>query len=133
MYYVDEKRYHKDIFIPSEFIKQSLELAKNKHMFSKHVMQHLFKDNRVKKYNATFNRTLQVLRNFEKNPVEPFEVYACNKHVTKAVFKTFYSKNKDIIFVLTNEKVVTYYINNKNDNHKTLNKDLYEKAGEKDV
>jgi len=55
-----------------------------------------------------------------------FEFYKINNIIEKACYRLPYSKDSDIILVIgENKQIITIYLNAINDNHITLNKDLY--------
>ena len=61
---------------------------------------------------------------FDYNDV--FEYYQENDRVTKVVFRIDFNSQQDIILVLSRDKgIVTAYLNNKNDSHKTLDVGQY--------
>ena len=116
------RRYHETIYLPYNLVLDSLELAKQTHEFTTHAKSH-FKDKSHKVNERLVRKALIAL---EINPPNPFEVYTRSNKVIKAVFKTSYDATKDIVFVLTDRNVITFYLNGKNDNHITLNEELYE-------
>ena len=118
------RRYHETIYLPYNLVLDSLELAKQNHEFTTHAKLHFNDKDKSHKVNERLVR--KALIALEINPPNPFEVYTKSNKVTKAVFKTSYDDTQDIVFVLTDRKVITFYLNGKNDNHITLNEGLYE-------
>lgn len=118
------KRYHETIYLPNQLMLKGKELASKKHEFTEHAKSHFYDKN--KSHRVDRKLVEAALINIEKRPPDPFEVYVNNGKVIKAVFKSSYNKTQDIIFVLSDKKVVTFYLNGKFDNHVTLNGELYE-------
>lgn len=118
------QRYHETIYMPYQLVLDSLRLARKNHEFTGHAKSH-FHD-RDRSHRADEKLVRKALIALEINPPNPFEVYTRSNKVIKAVFKTEYDETQDIVFVLTDRRVITFYLNGKNDNHVTLNEDLYE-------
>lgn len=67
---------------------------------------------------------------FEKD--KAFEYYKKGNKIEKAVFRFPFDVGRDVCVVVDKDKtLVTLYMNNKNDEHITLNKSIYTKAGAK--
>lgn len=115
-------KYHKDIgFRPCDIgaVKWLLcDLEYKKMRFSFHALQELAKEKDAVKIG-------QVLKDYRLNFNDVFEIAEHNGKIEKLGFRVNFGE-KDIIFILSSEKtIVTLWINDKFDNHKTLNKSFY--------
>lgn len=128
-------RFHKDIFFPSScdssmkiFIDEIIALGPL--TFSLHSVEKIV-DYSFEYGKNFFQYLIKVVRRNPLDPEKVFEFYA-DKHgkITKACFRyTFDESPVDIIMVVSaNGVVITTYISNKDDNHTTLNKNLYRKG-----
>ena len=118
-------RYHKQIGFrqaDQEQLKALCEAFNSKKGFGKtdHALDRL-----KEKFN--FIEVLQFLGGrvgFDYNDV--FEYYEENGSIRKVVFRMDFSKSQDIILVIArNKTLVTAFLNNKNDSHRTLDKSNY--------
>lgn len=122
-------RYHKDVFFPEEHHQRLNELVEkfnSKKRFGRtdHAVDRL-------KERFDYIGILNFLANNIKFRFENiFEYYVNeNKKIVKICFKLHYDAVRDLIIILTaNKDIVTLYVNNKGDNHKTLKKELYSVA-----
>lgn len=119
------KRYHKKIYFPSQYDSQLKELTtqfNSTRIFNKsnHAIYQL-------KTRFDFLNILQFLKDmvyFKQGNI--FEYYIKNDNIAKICYKIRYNEGQDLIIVLSDKKsIITLYINNKGDNHKTLKKELY--------
>ena len=128
-------RFHKDIFFPSSYessMKTFVEeiVALGPLTFSRHAIE------KVVDYTFEYGKNFfqQFIKTVSRNSLDPekvFEYYAAKTgKITKACFRyTFDEYPVDIIMVISaNGVVITMYVANKNDNHSTLNKNLYKKG-----
>ncbi len=116
------KRFHKDIYFPdkTKVYKLSHMLNKKSWSFSSHCLENL-------KYRAFDNaKILQYIRDSKLRPEWIFEYYILGGEIQKICYRIPYS-HSDIILVVSRDKhIITVYLNSKNDNHETLNKNLYQ-------
>lgn len=127
--YLITDRYHQDIFMPEGLQEKCKNLMKRKspHRFTQHAKDHLSKledrSHRVDMYSL-----MDALKFLEEFPTDPFEVYT-DKHKNPIKFctRTDLTPNEDVVFVISDNKVVTFYVNDKNDEHDTLDYGLYSK------
>lgn len=117
-------RYHKKVYIPDN-IKSKLEpftdrLNSLNWQYSRHCIDNL----KYRCYNI--KDILSFIKNLKLNYKSIFEVYADDNNKIKKVCYRVEYKSFDIILVINkNKKIITIYINTKNDKHITLNKNLY--------
>ena len=121
------KRYHKQVGFPKDNnieyntkVLNDMEWNISKHAFDK-VMGELNLND------------LKDLGGFVKHIIlsadDVFEYYEDNNHITKLCYRIAYSHYQDIILVVGNDKtLVTLYLNDTDDEHKTLNRDNYNKG-----
>ena len=116
-------RYHEDFFMPEGIQDECIRLCRQNtpHRFTYHVLKNLKKRDKSHAIKGGEKRLKKLLRKLELNWVKPFEVYADkDKHPKKYAMRIEMSESEDVIFVLSDRVVITYYINNKNDPHHTL-------------
>ena len=118
------KRYHKKIYIPdnikSQFNGFTDNLNTKKWVYSRHCLDNL-------KYRCyDIKEILSFIKGLILKSNNIFEVYADDKNkIEKLCYRVEYN-NFDIILVINKDKkIVTLYTNTKNDEHITLNKNLY--------
>jgi len=120
------ERYHKDLGFPKVHLKR-LEELNAKYNSSKRFGR---TSHAVQRLNERFDylNILKFLAEEIRFKVEDiFEIYVENEVVQKVCYKIDYSSWQDLIIILTKDKaIVTLYANAKNDNHKTLKKELYQ-------
>lgn len=121
------KRYHKDIWLPDNLIEECKQLVKTPKKFSLHAYQRLNSKDRSHKVDRGL--VVASLKKIQKNPPEPFEVYTNNNGKAEKFCMRGHYKKDDIIFVFTKKLIVTFWLNDKNDSHKTLDEELYERKG----
>lgn len=118
--------YHKQVFWKKDFDVESAKLIKTANRFSKHLQEYFndTKDNR--NFNASdIIRIVDKLKTFDT--VKCFEVETDGHTLQKCVVRCGFNGKKDIILVFRKGLVVTAWLCNKDDNHKTLDKSKYEK------
>jgi len=119
-------RYHKDIYIPVK-IKEGLKafndnLNRLKWRYTPHSI-----DN-IKNRCYDIDSMLKFINNLILDNKNIFEVYSQDNIINKVCYRIEYI-TCDIILVIDNTKtIITIYANAKNDNHITLNKNLYARA-----
>jgi hypothetical protein len=98
-------------------------LNNKKWIYSNHTLNNL----RWRTYNI--EDILLYIKNKKLNAEDIFEFYELNNQIIKVCYRFSYTKNMDLILILNGDKkIITIYLNNKNDKHITLKKDLYTKA-----
>ena len=75
------------------------------------------------------NDVLLFVKSLKLQAENIFEYYTDEKNrIIKLCFRVSYSENIDLILVISDKKeIITVYFNDKNDDHITLNKNLYVK------
>lgn len=122
-----QERYH----IKTGFKQEHIELLKtltNKlneldFTYSKHCLDNL-------KYRViNLEQLLIFIKNQELNYDSIFEYYVESNYINKVCYRLKYTKNMDIILVLSDIKsIITIYLNTSNDEHVTLKKELYNRV-----
>ena len=118
-------RYHDRVNFPTEHIKDleilNDELNGMRWSFSSHCLESL--ELRVLDMESLLN-FISVLK---LDAEWIFEYYTREEEIVKVCYRVAYDLY-DFILVLNNQKkIVTIYINSKDDEHETLNKDIYTK------
>lgn len=128
------KRYHKNIFFPEWTDRSLLEFSngifnKKSLVFSVHSVM------KIVGYSFEFGKQLfkYLLKSLNKTSINPdslFEFYSSGEEIKKACFRFSHSGFPvDIVLVISADgTVITVYVTNKGDNHKTLNTKLYERS-----
>lgn len=115
-------RYHKTIYFPNiENLKTFNDNINAKTwQYSKHCLENI-------KYRfLDIEKLLIFIKNLTLKTDNIFEYYLIDNEIDKACYRIKYQKNIDIILVISSEKnLITIYINQENDNHETLKKNLY--------
>lgn len=120
-----EKLYHREVFWLDVFDQQATDLIKDKELqYSLHLEENFILPTNDKHY-INKRKLYHILNNFNTNAIKPFEVLVYNNKAVKAVVRTEYDETRDISIVLRNGRVVTAWLNNKNDIHKNLNNSKY--------
>lgn len=120
------KRYHIKVYYPNS-AKKSLRafteaLQSRAWQYSRHALENL----KYRSYNV--KDILLYIKGLKLDSNEIFEFYSDNTGIKKAVFKIDYKGIFDLCIVISDKKkIVTIYINSKNDNHDTLDRGLYVK------
>jgi len=120
------KRYHKKVYYPDSskvdlegFIKGLEGLA---WQYSRHTLENL----KYRSYNT--KDILLYIKDLKLDYNDIFEYYADDTGIKKVVFKIDYKGLFDLCLVISgSKKIITIYINSKNDNHDTLDRGLYVK------
>ena len=117
-------RYHIKIGFEPEHLSQLKELTEilnsKNWLYSIHCIDSL-------KYRAiNLEQVLKFIKDIELNPSQIFEFYTENDIIVKVCYRIGYNNLQDLILVITpDKKIVTIYINSKDDLHFTLKKELY--------
>lgn len=119
--------YHRNVFWKKSFDAESAALIKTVTHFSKHLEEHLANEvsERRKFTGADIMGIIEKLKTFEN--IRAFEVETDGRYLTKCVVRVGYNGKKDICIVFRKGIVVTAWLCDKDDTHKTLNKNRYEK------
>lgn len=125
--------YHKDIYLPNEFV--SVALGNQKLLPTGRYSWHLenYFSSGDEKHNITKLGFAEALKRIIANPIVPFEVSTINGGVHKYVIRTSYNDDKDISIVIICKNmwldgtpfIKTAWLNNKDDCHATLDKRKY--------
>lgn len=128
-------RFHRDIHFPdwseevvSDFLQQ---IKRDKSLtFSLHSVDKTV--DYVTAYGKVFwKRVKGLILNFDFKFSDVFEFYSLGKEIKKACIRVSTDKFPvDIVMVVSDKNIVTLYCINKDDDHKSLNKSLYEKGEE---
>lgn len=119
------KRYNRAVFYPynsKDILKAFTDSLNSKDFkYTKHSIDNL--KHRV----IDISRLLNYIKNIKLSYDDIFEYYIDDiDNILKACYRVNYTKDIDIILVLSdNKSIITIYINSKEDNHITLNKRLY--------
>ena len=119
--------YHREVFWNDSFDRDSAKLIKYVYRLSRHLKEYLEEDN-TERRNFDLDGimgTVEYLKTMDS--VESFEVETENGFLTKCVVRVSYNKRKDICIVFRKGLIVTAWLCNKDDTHKTLDKTKYEK------
>lgn len=128
------KRYHKDVFLPSwteellsNFINEVY--SKGPLTFSGHAVEKIV-ESAFEHGKNLFKYLIKILREGRLNLGDVFEFYSRDAAIKKACFRfTFSDYPVDLVLVISSDGVViTVYAINKEDNHSTLNQELYERS-----
>jgi len=118
-------RYHKDVYIP-EVDKIRLVVSTDilnglKWRFTPHCIDNLT----VRTIRQ--EDILLFIKDLKLQAVDIFEYYINEyNRIIKICYRIPYTQNMDIILIISDEKnIITVYMNEKEDNHITLNKNLY--------
>lgn len=116
--------YHRNIFWKKEFDKASADLIKSVNHLSRHLIEYL--DDNADRRNFDLegiNKVIKTLKTFDT--VKSFEVETENGKLTKCVVRFKYNNQKDICIVFRYGVVITAWLCNRDDNHKTLDRSKY--------
>ena len=122
------KRYHKKVYIPDRDIRRlqgfTCKLNAMFWQYTKHSIDNI----KHRAYNI--KDILFYIKALQLDYNDIFEYYASdNDDIIKAVYRVNYKDLYDLCLVISDKKtLVTIYINAKNDNHDTLNKNIYSKG-----
>ena len=116
-------RYHRKIYFPH--IDKLRELNNKLNIkawkYSVHALEN------VKYRIADIENMLNFIKNITLEENQIFEYYKLYNNIEKLCYRIAYDNTFDIVLVLSNDKsIITIYLNNKDDNHDTLKKELYQ-------
>jgi hypothetical protein len=122
------RRYHKSVYIPITDLKKlkryTDKLNRLNWSYTGHCLDNL-------KYRVIDRIGLLLyIKGKRLDKKEIFEYYTdLQGNIIKAVYRLAYMKGLDIILVLApDKKIITIYLNNSDDLHYTLRKEIYQKA-----
>lgn len=119
--------YHKDVFLPKVLIDQcpalySVKLDCVEHFFDRSA-------GLLEKYAVSESKFKGVIDEIKETHPTPFEVETDkDKKVVKCVIRYSYDEFRDICIVFRKGKIITFWFNNVNDNHLTLDTSKYDKT-----
>lgn len=121
------KRYHKKVYFPlgsgTALHKFTNKLNAMQWKYTSHSLDNL-------KYRSIDNRDILLfIKDLVLDFSDIFEFYAQDNEVIKACYRIYYNDDIDIILVLSNDKkIITIYLNEKDDLHYTLKENQYNKG-----
>ena len=118
-------RYHKKIYFPDIKKLQVLNDKLNMYnwQYSKHAIDNL-------QYRSIdINAILMFIKNIKLKYDNIFEYYVKDDNIIKVCYRINFNNYTDLILVLNKyKKIITIYLNNKDDKHYTLKRELYQSA-----
>ena len=120
------KRYHKKVYFPfgsiTDLHKFTDKLNAMQWRYTPHALDNL-------KYRAIDNRDILLfIKDLVLDFSDVFEFYTQDNEVIKACYRIYYNDDIDIILVISNDKkIITIYLNERNDLHYTLKENQYNK------
>ena len=119
------KRYHKKVYIPNSDIKKLQDFTCKLNGIAWKYSRHSIDNLKWRTYDI--KDILNYIKALQLDYEAIFEYYKDNRgDIIKAVYRVDYRGLYDLILVISDIKsLITIYINAKNDNHNTLNKNLY--------
>ena len=116
--------YHKQVFWKKEFDVESAKLIKTVNHFSKHLKDYFSNNEEKRNFDAdSIIKIVEKLKTFDN--IKAFEVETDGHNLTKCAVRVGFNGKKDICLVFRKGLVVTAWLCNKDDNHKTLDKSKY--------
>ena len=116
-------RYHKSIYIPNN-IKEKLKPFNNRlNTLNWQYTPHSIDSIKNRCYNI--KNILYFISKLSLDVKDIFEVYEFNNNIIKACYRIEYQTCDIILVIDSNKTIITIYANAKEDNHITLNKNLY--------
>ena len=115
--------YHREIKWLDTFDKQSYKLIQGDLRLSNHLWEHL--STKDKKHDIEVTRLYLIVKELQKNPIEPFEVEIKDDKVVKCVVRAKYDDTKDISIVFREWGIVTCWVNSNSDLHYSLDRSKY--------
>lgn len=119
--------YHKDVYMTTDLVIQCPSLYNGKLKKSKHFLEKTKEYG--KKYNFDKNIFDKIVSRIKTEKPIPFEIETNgSKEVVKCCIRMPFDDHKDICIVFRKDLIVTYWFNDNNDNHYTLDESKYIKA-----
>ena len=117
--------YHKEVFWKNNFDRDSARLIKSVNRISRHLRDYLDYSTADRR-SFDLDGIMKVTRALKQmDSVQAFEVETEKGKLTKCVVRVSYNDKKDICLVYRYGFIVTAWLCNKDDKHKTLNKSKY--------
>ena len=118
--------YHRQVYWKKDFDIESAKLIKTVNKFSNHLQEHFADNAERRQFDAdAIIKIIDKLKRFDN--IKAFEVETDGHYLTKCVVRVGFNGKKDICIVFREGLVVTAWLCDKDDNHKTLDKRKYEK------
>lgn len=115
-------RYHRKIYFPDvDKLRELNNKLNNKAWrYSVHALENI-------KYRiSNMEDLLHFIKDIQLEENQIFEYYKLS-NIEKVCYRIAYDNTFDIVLVLNNQKsIITIYLNNKDDNHDTLKRELYQ-------
>ena len=116
--------YHRNIFWKSTFDKDSADLVKSVNRLSRHLREYF--DDASERRDFDFESITKIIARLKTfDTIKSFEVETENGKLTKCAVRFPYNNRKDICIVFRYGIVVTAWLCNRDDNHKTLDRCKY--------
>ena len=118
--------YHRQVYWKKDFDIESAKLVKTVERFSNHLKEYFDDTTERRQFDAdSIMKIINKLKTFDN--IRAFEVETDGHALTKCVVRVGFNGKKDICIVFREGFVVTAWLCNKDDNHRTLDKTKYEK------
>ena len=118
------KRYHKSVYFPPSENQVLIKFIENINTLPWSVSTHAFDNLKYRVVNL--EAALRTIQEKLFGVDEVFEYYTDNSGIVKACFRFEWDGGNDIIVVVGLwKRLITAYLNGKDDNHCTLNRSLY--------
>ena len=118
--------FHKSIYWIPQFDIQSKQLLLSVKRLSNHLYDHIENSNKPR-YDISIEHLYNIVQGLYSQDIHPFEVEVdCSNKVVKTVIRTSYDDSRDISIVIRYGFIVSAWLNNKGDNHLTLDRSKYE-------
>jgi len=118
--------FHKSIYWIPQFDIQSKQLLLSVKRLSNHLYDHIENSNKPR-YDISIEHLYNIVQGLCRQDIHPFEVEVdCNNKVVKMVIRTSYDDTRDISIVIRYGYIVSAWLNDKCDNHVSLDKSKYE-------
>lgn len=119
--------YHREVSWNKDFDIESAKLIKTAVRFSKHLKEYFDDDSERRQFDAdSIMKIIDKLKTFDN--IKAFEVETDGHNLTKCVVRVGYNGRKDICIVFRKGFVVTAWLCDKDDKHKTLDRSKYDKV-----
>jgi len=118
--------FHKSIYWIPQFDIQSKQLLLSVKRLSNHLYDHIENSDKPR-YDISIEHLYNIIQGLYSQDIHPFEVEVdCNNKVVKTVIRTPYDDTRDISIVIRYGYIVSALLNDKCDNHVSLDKSKYE-------
>ncbi len=121
--------YHKDVNWKPEFKYALNHLIEREMILTEHLWQHLISKDKPK-YDIDYNKLMTICKNVHAHKQPYLHVFEAETDdntgkVIKVAFRTNYDRKRDITIVVKKGVIITAWLNNYKDKHKTLDKSKY--------